>query len=349
MVPRRARDRLHVRPPRRARPRRRHRSLAGGGPGHGSEVGAPRRLTATAGPGRPRPPSPPPATPSPTWDGPRPSTFGGNVRLFAIPVAGGAAALSHRRLRSLLLAARRRRRSGVPTAARSRWPRRIRAPRRVPGAGRAAAPVTRIVAASGSSPASRVPRRPDPRLRGDRARLPPARDLRLRRRTAAASEQLTDLNRDWKREVALRPPGALPLRAGRHDGRRLDHEAVRLEAPARAVPCSLNIHGGPHAQYGYPFLDEFQVQAGAGYGVIYTNPRGSQGYGEAFTRAVVGDWGGGDYADVHGGLDEALARHPTGSIAIAARACWAAATAVSDELDRRPLRSASRPPARSAR
>ena len=61
------------------------------------------------------------------------------------------------------------------------------------------------------------------------------------------------------------------------------------------------MHGGPHAQYGYPFLDEFQVQAGAGYAVLYTNPRGSQGYGEAFTRAVVGDWGGGDSADVLAG------------------------------------------------
>ncbi len=71
----------------------------------------------------------------------------------------------------------------------------------------------------------------------------------------------------------------------------------------------MNVHGGPHAQYGYPFLDEFQVQAGAGYGVLYTNPRGSQGYGEAFTRAVVGDWGGGDAADVQAGLDEALGRY----------------------------------------
>jgi dipeptidyl aminopeptidase/acylaminoacyl peptidase len=43
--------------------------------------------------------------------------------------------------------------------------------------------------------------------------------------------------------------------------------------------------------------------------VIYTNPRGSQGYGEAFTRAVIRDWGGGDYADVMAGLDEALRRH----------------------------------------
>ncbi len=59
-------------------------------------------------------------------------------------------------------------------------------------------------------------------------------------------------------------------------------------------------------QYGNTFFDEFQIYAGAGYVVIYTNPRGSQSYGEAFSRAVVGDWGGGDFADVMAGLDEAL-------------------------------------------
>jgi dipeptidyl aminopeptidase/acylaminoacyl peptidase len=70
----------------------------------------------------------------------------------------------------------------------------------------------------------------------------------------------------------------------------------------------LNIHGGPHTQYGHQFFDEFQAYAGAGYVVIYTNPRGSQGYGEEFTRAVIGDWGGVDFADVMAGVDEALRR-----------------------------------------
>src|SRR5215470_12275886 len=120
--------------------------------------------------------------------------------------------------------------------------------------------------------------------------------------------RLTDFNRDWKGEVALSRPEAF----------RFERDGLAVEAwimkpvgfqAGRRYPLLLNVHGGPHAQYGYPFFDEFQVQAGAGYGVLYMNPRGSQGYGEAFTRAVVGDWGGGDAADVLAGLDEALRRY----------------------------------------
>jgi acylaminoacyl-peptidase len=76
----------------------------------------------------------------------------------------------------------------------------------------------------------------------------------------------------------------------------------------RRAPVLLNIHGGPHAQYGVGFFDEFQVYAGAGYAVVFVNPRGSRGYGEKFAEAVVGDWGGVDVDDVMAGLDEALRR-----------------------------------------
>jgi dipeptidyl aminopeptidase/acylaminoacyl peptidase len=119
---------------------------------------------------------------------------------------------------------------------------------------------------------------------------------------------LTDWNRDWKREVALSRPERFRFERA---GMTVDAWIMKpfgFEAGKR-YPLLLNVHGGPHAQYGYPFLDEFHVQAGAGYAVLYTNPRGSQGYGEAFTRAVVGDWGGGDVADVQAGLDEALRRY----------------------------------------
>jgi dipeptidyl aminopeptidase/acylaminoacyl peptidase len=119
---------------------------------------------------------------------------------------------------------------------------------------------------------------------------------------------LTDLNRAWKAEVARSRPER--FRYAR-DGHQLDAWVMRPFGftPGQRYPALLNIHGGPHTQYGHNFFDEFQVYAGAGYVVIYTNPRGSQGYGEDFTRAVIGDWGGGDFADVMAGLDEALRRY----------------------------------------
>lgn len=79
-------------------------------------------------------------------------------------------------------------------------------------------------------------------------------------------------------------------------------------------PLLLNVHGGPFAQYGNRFLDEFQVQAGAGYAVLYSNPRGSSGYSEEWARAIRGPieggegWGSRDYEDVMAVLDEALER-----------------------------------------
>jgi len=46
-----------------------------------------------------------------------------------------------------------------------------------------------------------------------------------------------------------------------------------------------------------------QYLAASGYVVFYTNPRGSQGYGEAFTKAIINNWGGPDYEDVMAGTD----------------------------------------------
>ena len=63
-------------------------------------------------------------------------------------------------------------------------------------------------------------------------------------------------------------------------------------------PAVLQIHGGPHAQYGWPFFHEMQYLAAEGYVVVFTNPRGSKGYGEKFCQAIQGDWGNKDWEDM---------------------------------------------------
>lgn len=76
------------------------------------------------------------------------------------------------------------------------------------------------------------------------------------------------------------------------------------------VPLLLNVHGGPASQYGFGFFDEFQVYAGAGYGVVACNPRGSAGRGAGFVEAVKGDgWGVVDHADVTAAVQAALERY----------------------------------------
>lgn len=63
-------------------------------------------------------------------------------------------------------------------------------------------------------------------------------------------------------------------------------------------PLIVYVHGGPHTAYGNGFFHEFQVLASAGFGIFFTNPRGSSSYGEDFANAVRHHFGEKDYADV---------------------------------------------------
>ena len=63
-------------------------------------------------------------------------------------------------------------------------------------------------------------------------------------------------------------------------------------------PTVLQIHGGPHCQYGWMFFHEFQCLASAGYTVVFSNPRGSKGYGQKHCEAILNDWGGADWVDM---------------------------------------------------
>src|SRR5215210_104282 len=101
------------------------------------------------------------------------------------------------------------------------------------------------------------------------------------------------------------------------DGSEVDAWLLRPHGfeEGRSYPVLLNVHGGPFSQYGTGFFDEFQVYAGAGYAVVFCNPRGSSGYSEAWGRAIRGPadgqgpgWGTVDHQDVTAALDTALER-----------------------------------------
>jgi dipeptidyl aminopeptidase/acylaminoacyl peptidase len=122
-----------------------------------------------------------------------------------------------------------------------------------------------------------------------------------------AEHRLTDAN-PWLRERWLARPERHVFTAA--DGTEIEGWLLHPPGfdPARKHPLVMQIHGGPHSQYGWTFFHEFQVLAGLGFLVFYTNPRGSDGYGEAFRRAVVRDWGGEDYRDLMTALDQLIER-----------------------------------------
>ncbi len=78
--------------------------------------------------------------------------------------------------------------------------------------------------------------------------------------------------------------------------------------PARKYPMMLAIHGGPHGMYHTGFNFGWQEHAANGYVVLYTNPRGSSGYGSAFGNAIKNAYPSKDFDDLMKGVDEVLAK-----------------------------------------
>ena len=122
------------------------------------------------------------------------------------------------------------------------------------------------------------------------------------RGAASAPRTITGLNDELAAELALVEPLE---RRWQSDG--LEIQGWLLPGGPGARPLVLEIHGGPHTLYGWSPMLEWQVLAGAGISVLASNPRGSEGYGEAFNRANLGDWGDGPMADVVAGVDQAIA------------------------------------------
>ncbi|MEZ4586549.1 MAG: S9 family peptidase [Gemmatimonadales bacterium] len=76
----------------------------------------------------------------------------------------------------------------------------------------------------------------------------------------------------------------------------------------KQYPLILEIHGGPHGMYSVGFDFYWQVLAASGFVVLYTNPRGSTGYGSAFGNAIDKAYPGVDYDDLMAGVDTVLGR-----------------------------------------
>jgi dipeptidyl aminopeptidase/acylaminoacyl peptidase len=135
-------------------------------------------------------------------------------------------------------------------------------------------------------------------------------EVHVARGDGSREVRLTGFNDDWLAEVALRPAEGLTWTVP--DGTEVEGwviPPVDLE-PGRSYPMVLKIHGGPNAMYGHTFFQTFHVLSGAGFYVLYPNPRGSSGYGHDFMMATRGLWGLMDEEDFHAGVDAALATHP---------------------------------------
>ena len=128
------------------------------------------------------------------------------------------------------------------------------------------------------------------------------------RSTAASGElrRLTGFNEDFLGELALSTPEYMAYTGA--DGWPMDGWIMKPHDfdPSKKYPLIVEIHGGPATQYGYGFFHEMQLLTAAGYVVLYTNPRGSIGYGRNFALAVRGAWGEKDSLDIMAGVDALL-------------------------------------------
>lgn len=128
---------------------------------------------------------------------------------------------------------------------------------------------------------------------------------------------LTALTRPFADRISLGSPQRYLARSA--DGAEVECWAMAPAGarPGERYPTLLNVHGGPFTQYGNRFFDEFQLEAAAGFGVLYCNPRGSSGYSEQWGRAVRWPecendpgtgWGSVDFDDVMACVEQACER-----------------------------------------
>ncbi|HVB72789.1 MAG TPA: S9 family peptidase [Ktedonobacteraceae bacterium] len=124
--------------------------------------------------------------------------------------------------------------------------------------------------------------------------------------TPGALRRLTSFNDDLFNELRLTTPEHITYAGA--DGWPVDGWIIKPPDfdSTRKYPLIVEIHGGPNTQYGYGFIHEMHVLAASGYVVLYTNPRGSIGYGHDFALAVRGAWAEKDPEDIVNGIDAVI-------------------------------------------
>lgn len=123
----------------------------------------------------------------------------------------------------------------------------------------------------------------------------------------AAMRELVDVNSDVLQRVQLGQVEELWFKSS--DGLSVQGWLIKPANfdPLRKYPLVLWIHGGPWSMYSVGFNWSFQNFSAQGYGVLYTNPRGSTGYGQEFVNGIQYAYPGKDYDDLMAGVDAALA------------------------------------------
>jgi dipeptidyl aminopeptidase/acylaminoacyl peptidase len=138
-------------------------------------------------------------------------------------------------------------------------------------------------------------------------------DLFIVDRSGGEPKQLTHTNDELFSKLNLPDPEEISYKS--FDGKTIQAWVQKPPDfdPAKKYPLILNIHGGPHAAYGYIFEHEFQWMAAKGYVVLYPNPRGSTTYGQDFGNVIQYHYPGDDYKDLMAGVDEMIRRGYTDS------------------------------------
>ncbi|UCD44653.1 MAG: S9 family peptidase [Candidatus Bathyarchaeota archaeon] len=130
-------------------------------------------------------------------------------------------------------------------------------------------------------------------------------------RDGKGQRRLTELTKGFMRKQVISEPEEFWFTAS--DGAEVQGWIIKPHGyeEGEKYPTLFEVHGGPRGAYGYSYgaaNHEFQVLAGHGYAVAYTNPRGSTGFGEEFAGVISGHWGERDYMDVMEAVD-----HVTGA------------------------------------